>query len=330
MVGAHKICSGLLVCLLSLTCNLSHVSAAQPQLKYPVKPVRFIVPGGPGTSDDFHARVMSRKLSELLGQQFVVDNRPGAGGLIGQNAVVTAPPDGYTILLTGRSITAARFINANVNFDPQRAFAPVALLVTYSFVLVFKPSQNVRSVSEFVALARSQPGKVTVGELGGGLMPTIAATIFRAMTKLELMPVAYKDGPQIIVDLIGGRLDSYFAPIQPAKPHIVAGRLRPLGVTGATRSPVLPEVPTIAEAGVPGYEAGSWLFIAAPAGTPGDVIKTLNATVTNIVAMPDVRASLLSAGSEPASGTPEELTKRIADATEQFGRISRELGIKPQ
>lgn len=313
--------------LVLVTFDFAHIVAAQ---SYPSKPVRFIVPSGVGNSDDFHSRVMAQKFTEVLGQQFVVENRPGAGGLIGQTVVVNAPPDGYTILLSGRSITAARFLNANMNFDPQRALAPAALFVTYSFVLVINPTVKANSVSEYMALARTQPGKITVGDLGGGLMPTVASTIFRAMTKLTLAPVVYKESSQLNVDLIAGRIDSYFSPIQPVLPHIAAGRLRALGVTGAKRSPLLPDVPTIAEAGVPGYEAGSWLFIAAPAGTPRAVIEKLNSAVARIIAMPDVRESLLKAGSEPTTSTVEELTKRIADAAEQFGRIAKELGIKPQ
>ncbi len=307
--------------------NFTHVVSAQI---YPSKPVRFVVPGGTGSNDDFHARVMAQKLSDVLGQQFIVENRPGAGGLIGQTIVVNAPPDGYTIVLTGRSITAARFLNANMTFDPQRALEPAALLVTYSFALVVNPTVKANSVSEYIALARKQPGKITIGDVGGGLMNVVAAVIFRAMTKVDLSPVVYKEVNQLFVDLIAGRIDSYFPGIQPAYPHIAAGRLRALGVTGAKRSLVIPDVPTIAEAGVTGYEAGSWLFIAAPAGTPRPVIQRLNSAVSQIMAMPDVRESLTKAGSEPATSTPEELTKRIADATEQFGRIAKELGIKPQ
>ena len=318
------------LCTLALVLSVfifAHRAFAQ---SYPSKPVRFIVSSGTGGSDDFHARVMAQKFTEVFGQQFVVDNRAGAGGLIGQTAVATAPSDGYTILLTGRSITAARFLNANMNFEPQRALAPVAMLVTYSFVLVINPTVKANTVSEYIALARTQPGKITVGESGGGHMPYVAVTIFRAMTKLILAPIAYKETNQILVDLIAGRLDSYFSPIQPILSHIAAGRLRALGVTGEKRSSVLPDVPTIAAAGVPGYEAGSWLYIAAPAGTPRAVIEKLNSAVARIIAMPDVRESLMKAGSNPATSTPEELTKRIADATEQFGRIAKELGIKPQ
>ena len=307
----------------------AQTGSANAGQSYPSKPVRFIVIGGVGGSDDFHARVVAPKLTQELGQQFVIDNRPGAGGPVGQTVVVNAPPDGHTILLTGRSITAARFLNASLNFDPQRALSPAALLLTYSFVLVVNPAIKATSVSEFISLARQQPGKISVVDPGGS-MPTIAATIFRAMAKVDIFPVGYKGGSQIPVDLIAGRVDSYFAPIPVYLPHISVGKLRALGVTGPKRSAALPNLLAIAEAGVPGYEAASWLFIAAPASTPRAVIEKLNSAVSRIIAMPDVRDSLIKAGSEPATSSVEELTKRIADATEQFGRIAKELGIKPQ
>ena len=297
---------------------------------YPVKPVRFIVVSSSGGSDDFHARLIGQKLSELFGQQFVIDNRPGAGGLIGQMAVINAAPDGYTILLTGRSLTAARFLNANVTFDPVRAFTPVAQIATYQFVLVVHPGVKANTVAEFIELARTRPGKITYAAPQGGLMPYVAATIFQGMTKVDMVHVPYKTVGPIYGDLITGQVDSHFAPLVLALPHINTGKLRALGVTGRERSQALSNVPTIAEAGVPEYEAASWLFIAAPSGTPRTVIEALNAATGRILAMPDVRERLLAAGSEPAPASPAELTKRIADATEQFGRFARELGIKPQ
>lgn len=328
MVSRHRRFS-MLFRLLPIfgACNVASVAAAQA---YPTKPVRFVVAASPGGSDTFHARLLAERYSELLGQQFVVDNRPGAGGLIGQSIVVNAPPDGHTILLTGRSITAAPFLNANMKFDPQRALAPAALFANYSLVLMVNPKVAATSVSEYVALARARPRGINHAETTGGLMPYVASTIFRAMTKVELTTVAYKDFSQIIVDLTAGRVDSYFSAIAAGLPHITAGRLRALGVTGVKRAQVLPDVPTIAESGVPGYEAASWLFIATPAGTPRTVIERLNSTTARILAIPDVREKLIKAGSEPATSTPEELAKRIVDATEQFARITKELGIKPQ
>lgn len=307
--------------------SFTHAVTAQT---YPSKPVRFIVSSGAGGSDDFHARVIAPKLSNILGQQFIVDNRTGAGGLIGRTIVANSPPDGYTIMLSGRSSTAARFINAHMTLDLQRALTPAALLVTYSLVLVVSPEVKAKSVSEFIALARTHPGKITVGDLGGGFMNGVASIIFRGMTKIDLLLVGYKEANPVWLDLVAGRIDSFFGGMQPAVPHIAAGRLRALGVTNTKRSFVIPEVPTIAEAGVPGFDAGSWLFLAVPTGTPRPVIERLNSAVSQIMVMPEVRESLMKAGSEPATSTPEELTKRIADATEQFGRIARELGIKPQ
>jgi tripartite-type tricarboxylate transporter receptor subunit TctC len=250
--------------------------------------------------------------------------------LIAQTAVLNAAPDGYTILLTGRSLTAARFLNANVTFDPRRVFAPVAQIATYQFVLVVHPTVSANTVSELMALARARPGKISYASTQGGGMPYIAATIFKAMTRLDLLYVPYKDTGQIYSDLLTGQVDSFFSPLILALPHIKSGKLRPLGVTGSERSVVLPNLPTIAEAAVPGYEAASWLFIVAPARTPHSVTETLNEATARILAMPEVRERLVTIGSDPAPASTAELTKRIADATEQFGRIAKELGIKPQ
>lgn len=315
-------CAFLLAASISLT-----VANAQ---SYPAKPVRFITTSGTGSADDFHARFMARKLSDVLGQSFIVENRPGAGGLIGWKLTVTAPPDGHTILLTGRSIIAAPFLNSNVDFDPRQALVPVAQFAATSFVLVVNPAVKANSVADYISLARRQPGKISVGDMGGGLMPTVAAIIFRGMTKVDLSPVTYKEFNQLMVDLVAGRLDSVFSSMQPALPHIATDRLRALGVTSAKRNFALPEVPTIAEAGVPGYEAGSWYIIVAPAGTPRAVVTRLNSAVSQIVAMPDVREGLMKVGSAPETSTPDEIRQRIANATEQFGRIAKELGIKPQ
>ena len=313
--------------VLSLGLGLSTSPAAAQS--YPMKPVRFIIPSNSGSSDDFHGRLMAQKFTDVFGQQFVVDNRAGAGGLIAQTAVLNAAPDGYTILLTGRSLTAAPFLNANVTFDPVHGFTPVSQIVKYQFVLVVHPGVGVSNVPELIALARKYPGKISYAANQAGLMPYIAATIFKAMTKLDMLYVPYKDTGQILSDLLTGQVHSFFSPLVLALPHIKTGKLHPLGVTGSERSKVMPDAPTIAEA-VPGYEAESWLFIAAPARTPRSVVETLNAATARILAMPDVRERLLAIGSDPAPASPAELSKRIADATEQFGRIAKELGIKPQ
>jgi tripartite-type tricarboxylate transporter receptor subunit TctC len=306
------------------------LTGAAAESAYPAKPVRFITTSAPGGNDDFHARLMAESFTEIFRQQFVVDNRPGAGGLIGQMAAVNAVSDGYTIILAGRSLTAATFLNASVTFDPARSFAPVSQIVTYQFVLVVHPAVGVNNVSELIALARERPGKISYAAAQGGLMPYIAAIIFTGMTKVDMLHVPYKAVGQVYVDLLSGQVHSYFASLVSALPHVKSGRLRALGVTGGARSAVLPNIPTIAEAGVAGYEAASWLFIAAPARTPHHIIETLNAATARVLALPDVRDRLLAVGSEPAPSSQAEIAKRIADASEQFGRIAKQLGIKPQ
>ncbi len=297
---------------------------------WPTKPVRFIVGNSAGGSDDIHVRALTPKLMDLFGQQFVVDNRPGAGGLIAQTTALNAPNDGHTIVLAGQSYALRRFLVANMPFDPVRAFAHTALFGTASMVLVINPSVKANSVTDFIALARAQPGKMTVGELGGAGLVTISSILFRAMTKVNLMPVPYKEGNSLGVDLIAGRLDSYFGPVPTMSPHIAAGRLRALGVAGAKRTAVLPDVPTIAEGGVPNFEASGWWHIAAPAGTSQAVLESLNSAVAKIIAMPDVRESFRKVGSEPITDSREGLAKRMAAAVERFDRVTKELGIKPQ
>jgi tripartite-type tricarboxylate transporter receptor subunit TctC len=313
-----------------MVATLGFLVCSPGKASYPKKPVRLLVGGTAGGSDDFHARLIAQKLSDYLGQPFIVDNRPGAGGLVAQTAVVNAMADGYTLLLAGRSLTAAPFLNANVTFDPRRSFAPVAQIATYQFVLVVQPSVKARTIGELVELARARPGKITYGAGQGGNMPYIAANIFRAMTKVDMYYIPYKSNAQIYADLLAGQIDVYFSGLVGALPHLKTGKLRPLGVTGATRSHVLKDVPTISEAGLPGYEAASWVFIAAPARTPDSVPKTVNDATARILASPDIRERLLAVGSEPANASPAELAKRIADATEQFAQIAKQLGIKPQ
>jgi tripartite-type tricarboxylate transporter receptor subunit TctC len=311
-----------------ITWSLQSVAFAQA---WPAKPVRFLVGNAAGGSDDFIVRTLTPKLAEIFGQPFVVDNRPGAGSLIAYNALLNAPNDGHTILLAGQGSALRRFFDANMSFDPLRAFSHTALLATTSTVLVVNPSVKANNVTEFIALARAQPGKFSVGELGGAGMTTISPIIFRAVTKVNLLPVPYKDFNPLQVDLIAGRLDSYFGSFTVYAPHIAAGRLRALGVTGAKRSAVLPDVPTIAEAGVPNFEASGWLHIAAPAGTPQGVLDSLNSAMARIIAMPDVRESLIrKAGSEPTTDSREGLAKRMTTAMEKFDRVTKELGIKPQ
>lgn len=296
--------------------------------KWPEKVVRIVVATAPGGGDDFVTRLIAPKLGELLGQQFIVENRPGAGGMIGQTAVMKSPADGYTWLLAGGSMAGARYVNAAVTYDVLRDFTPVSLLETAQFVMLVHPAVPARNAKEYVALARSQPGKMTYGTLGAGQIPYWAAILFNNMAGIKAVEVPYKGFGEALTDLMAGRVDYYFAPSPIAVSY--QAKLRALAVTGTTRLPVLPEVPTMAEAALPGYDMPAWRSIMGPAGVRRDIVASLNAAIGRTLAMPDVREKMLFVGSEPAPGTPEELSKRYADWIERFGKIAKQAGIKPQ
>jgi tripartite-type tricarboxylate transporter receptor subunit TctC len=300
-------------------------SAADP---YPVKPVRIIVASGPGSGDDFATRVLAERLSAILGQQFIVDNRPGAGGVIGQTLVQKSPPDGYTLLLAGGSMAGARFVNAAVTYDVLRDFTPVSLIETSPFALVASPTLAAKDLKEFIALARSRPGKLTYGTIGAGQIPWWAAFLFNSMAGVSAVDVTYKDAAAAMTDVMTGRLDYFVSPLVSALS--AKDRLRVLAVTSAERSAMLPDVPSMAEAGLPGYEMPAWRSIMGPAGMPRDVVIILNKAIQQSLASPDLRERYAKAGSTPLGSTPEELKKRYEDWMAIFGKIAKDAGIKPQ
>jgi tripartite-type tricarboxylate transporter receptor subunit TctC len=299
--------------------------AADP---YPAKPVRIIVASGPGSGDDFATRVLAERLGALLGQQFIVDNRPGAGGVIGQTAVLKSPPDGYTLLLAGGSMAGARYVNAAVTYDLLRDFTPVSVIETSPFVLVVNPALPARNVKEFIAHARANPGKTTYGTIGAGQVPYWAMALFNNMAGVNAVEIPYKTTAEVTTDIITGRVDYFFAPLIGA----ITGKdkLRLLAVTSITRSEMLPEVPTMAEAGLPGYEMPAWRSIMGPAGMPRDVVNVLNKAIAQSLASADLRERYTRAGSTPLGSTPEELKKRYEDWMAIFGKIAKDAGIKPQ
>lgn len=305
------------------------ISAAHAQTgKWPEKPVRIIVAAGPGGGDDFLARLITPKLGELLGQQFIADNRPGAGGLIGQSFVLKSPPDGYTLLLAGGSMAGARYVNANVNYDVLRDFTPVSLIESSQFVMVVHPTVPARNLKEYIALARSQPGKMTYGIIGAGQIPYWSAVLFNSMARIKAVEVAYKTGAAAIIDVIAGRVDYYFTSSVVAVTN--KAKLRALAVTGTKRSLVFPEVPTMAEAALPGYDMTAWRSIMGPARMRRDIVDSLNAAIGRTLAMPDIRDRMQNAGSEATPSTPETVSRTYEDWIERFGKIAKEAGIKPQ
>ena len=296
--------------------------------KWPEKPVRIIIASGPGAGDDFVTRLIAPKLAELLGQQFIAENRPGAGGFIGQSSVQKAPPDGYTLLLAGGSMAGARYVNAQVTYDVLRDFTPVSLVETSPFAMVVHPSVPAKNLKEYIALARSQPGRMTYGTAGAGQGPFWSALLFNSMARVQAVEVAYKTIGEGVFDVMGGRIDYFFSPFALAVGNKT--KLRVLAVSTLARSPVLPDVPTIAEAALPGYDMPTWRSIMGPAGMRRETVAVLNAAIGRALAMPDIREKFAVGGSETAPSTPEELTRRYADWIERFGKIAKEAGVKPQ
>ena len=301
---------------------------AQQAGAYPNRPVRIIVAAAAGGGDDIPTRLLAAKLSEVTGQQFVVENRPGAGGMIGQTYVAKAPPDGYTLLSAGGSMAGQHLVNANMGYDLQRDFTPISLIETVPWAFVVNPALPAVNVREFIALARSRPGKMSFGTLGVGQIPYWSVMLFNRMAGIEAIEVPYKGAPEAIIDLIAGRLDYFF----PALANAVSNKdkLRILAVTSRVRSAVLPEVPTMIEAGLPEYEMPAWRSIMGPAGMPREIVDTLNRAMVQSLGSPDLRERLAKTGSVATSSSPEELRKRYADWSAIFGRIARDAGLKPQ
>jgi tripartite-type tricarboxylate transporter receptor subunit TctC len=305
------------------------LTAAAFAQSYPTKPVRLIVPFAAGGGNDNIARLVGKRLSDSLGQQLVIDNRPGAGGVLGAELAAKAAPDGYTLFLGG---VASHAINPNLNaslpYDPIRDFAPVALLAQAPLVLVVHPSVPADSFKAFVALARARPGQLNYASNGNGSSSHLAAVMFGAMAGVDMTHVPYKGLSPALADLLSGRVQLMFSSVVAILPHIKAEKLRGLAVTGGKRLPSMPDLPTIAESGLAGYEASSWYGVLAPAGTPLEIIVKLNAELVKALAQPEVRASLLAEGAEPVGGTPEQFAAYIRHEKERLGKLIRETKIR--
>jgi tripartite-type tricarboxylate transporter receptor subunit TctC len=306
------------------------VASANAQ-SYPAKPVRLVVGNAAGGSDDSHGRLVAQKLTEVFGQQFLVDNRGGSGGTIARTFVAKSAADGYTLLLGGASMAMFPHMYAKPLVDPIRDFAPVSMVANTQSVMVVHPSIPARTVKEFIALARARGSKLNFGSTGVGGGPHLNAELFRSMAKIEAMHIPYKGaGAGLYVDMIAGQLDFYIGPIISALPYIAAGKVRALAVTGANRAAKLPLVPTMAEAALPGYEMSGWYGIFVPAATPHEIILSLNAALVKQLASPALREALIMVNSEPHSSTPEELSKHLAGDIERYRRIVKLAGIQPQ
>jgi len=317
-VTGHLIAAALL--LAAGTC------AAQ---SYPAKPIRIVVPFPPGGIADLFARVIGQKFGETWGQPSVVENRPGAGGNIGAEIVAKSPPDGYT-LVTGSIGTHAVNISlfSKLPYDPIRDFAPVSLIMEAEGLLVVHPSVPVRTVKELIALARARPGQLSYASAGHGTAAHLSGELFKSMAKVDMVHVPYKGNVPAITDLLAGQTSLLFATMPTVLPQVQAGRLRALAVTSSARSPAAPELPTIAEAALPGYSVTNWIGFFAPAGTPRDVVVKLNAEVVRIMQAPEIQKRLLNEGAKFTPWTPDEFTAFVKVEIAKWAKVVKDAGIR--
>ena len=292
---------------------------------YPTRPVR-IVASEAGGGGDFIARLVAQGLSSAFGQQVVVENR--GGGVIAGDVVAKSPPDGYTLLLYGNTLWLLPLMRKQVPYDPQRDFVPITLAGRAVNVLVVHPSLPVKSVKELIALARARPGQLNFSTAAPGTINHLAGELFNSMAKVNIVRVSYRGSPSAVTAVMSGEVQLMFASAAPVRPHIQAGRVRPLGVTTATRSTTYPDLPTIAESGVPGFEAVSTHGIFAPAKTPDAIIARLHQEIVRVVQRPESRIRFAGIGAEPVGSTPEQLTAEIKAEIARMGKVIREAGIQ--
>jgi len=314
------------IALAALVVALSSAALAQA---WPARPVRIIVPSPPGDGSDATARAIADKLQAALGQPFVVENKPGAGGVVGAEQVAHAAADGYTLIMGNagsHGINAA--VYTQLNYDVVRDFAPVSLIAQSPNVLVANPDTKIRSVKDLIDAARASPGKLDFASGGQGSSAHMSMELFKFMTHTDLNHIPYKGATPALTDIIAGTVPVMFVNLPPAMGHIKSGKVRALAVTTAQRWSALPDVPTVAEAGVPGFETVAWFGLLAPAGTPPAVIERLAGEVRRITMLPDVRARIEATGAEPVGSTPQEFARRIADDVDKWKRVAAAARIR--
>jgi len=293
---------------------------------WPSRPIRMVVPLSPGGFADVPGRILAARLSSSLGYNVFVENRPGAGGTIGADFVAKSAPDGYTLLFTGTPHVISAWIYKKLPYDPLKDFEPVALVASGPYVLVVNPQLPVHSIRELIAAAKAQPGKIDYASSGNGSAQHLVSALFASMAGIELNHVPYKGSGPAMQDLLGGQVKVSFAGIPNVLPHVKAGRLRALAVSTPQRSPDLPDVPTAAEAGVPGYQATLWLNLAAPAGTPGEIVQRIYAETAKALQDAELQQNFRAAGVEASPMSPQELAGFMRGEYEKWGRVVRDTG----
>ena len=303
---------------------------ARAQSNYPSRPVRIVVPSPPAGGTDIIARVLAQYFSTAMGQQFFVENRPGAGNMIGIESVARSAPDGYTLLFVPSTLALNSVMYKKVSYDPVRDFAPITLAAAANNVLVINPAVPAKTLVEFIALAKEKPGQLTYGTPGIGTSPHMSMELFKSLAGIDLQHVPYRGTAPAMTDVISGQISAMFSNALTAKPQIGSGAIRALGVSGRKRSQALPDIPPIAEAGVPAYEATQWYGLVAPAGTPPEIIARLHAEATKALETQEMKDKLAGDGAEPVGTSPAEFAAHIKGELEKWAGVARAAHIEPQ
>jgi tripartite-type tricarboxylate transporter receptor subunit TctC len=313
---------------LALSLALAACGGAWAQ-SYPAKPIRFIVPFPPGGSADILARAIGQKAGEGLGQSLVVENRPGAGTAIGAEALARSPADGYAVMIgTVSSHAINPALNPKLAYDPVKDFTPISLVASIPFAMIVHPSVPAKSVREFISLAKSKPASLNYSSAGNGTSNHLAGELLKSMAGIDIVHIPYKGSAPALNDLVAGQVSLMFDLVLTAAPHVKSGAVRGLAVTGAKRSSALPELPTVAESGVPGYEVSAWFGIFAPAGMPQPVVQRLNADFVKALQQPELRQRLASQGAEPLTSTPDEFAAYLRSEIAKWAKVVKDSGMK--
>ena len=322
----------LCAALLSACANaaLAQTTSTSSGQAYPVKPVRVVVPSSAGGGTDIVTRILAPDLSKRLGQQVIIDNRPGAGTMIGIEVAAKSPADGYTLLMGLSTLAINSALYKKVPYDPVKDFAPITQAVSSASIIVVHPSVPAKTVKDLIAFARARPGQMNYASAGTGTYPHMTMELFLSMARLKMVHIPYKGTAPAMIDMLAGHTAVMAATLLTGMPQIRAGRLRPLGITSLARSSVAPEVPTIAEAGLPGFESVQWYGLLAPAQTPKEIVTRLHAEMTRILQQPEIRERLAGDGADTVGNTPEEFRRYIQAELVKWAKVAREAGIKQE
>jgi len=317
-------------CLVLMALAAAAAGAAFAQAGYPSKPVRLVVPSSAGGGTDIVARIIAPELSKRLGQQVVIDNRPGAGTMIGIEVAAKSPPDGYTLLMGLSTLAINSALYKKVPYDPVRDFAPITVAVTSASILVVHPSLPVKTLKELISFARARPGQLNYASAGVGTYPQMTYELFLSMAKLKMVHIPYKGTAPAMIDMLAGQVATMAATVLTGLPHIRTGRLRPLGITSAKRNAVVPDIPTVAEGGLPGYESVQWYAVLAPAQTPRNIIAKLHTELVQVLHSPEIKKRFAADAAETVGNTPEEFARHIRSELDKWEKVAREAGIQPE